>query len=96
MVEENNIPVSLVLNFDQTPLKYTPLANQTLAKHGSKHVGISEKNCPKSLTATFGITFTNHFSKHKTMQSIPKVKFPKLFSRSANEDISASQLNVSN
>lgn len=78
MVEENNILVSLVLNFDQTPLKYAPLANQTLAKHGSKHVGISEKTYPKSLTATFGITFTNHFSQTQNYAKYTEGKVSKV------------------
>ena len=31
-VERYNIPDSLILNFDQTPSKYVPVASTTLAK----------------------------------------------------------------
>ena len=47
LVERHSIPPSLVMNFDQTPLKYAPVANQTLSRKGSKHVaikGLSFKN----------------------------------------------------
>ena len=57
LVEENNIPPSLIMNFGQTPLKYAPATRQTLAEKGSKHVGISGMTHLKSLTATLGITF---------------------------------------
>ena len=38
--EEYSIPPSLILNFDQTPLKYAPIANRTLLAKESKHVAI--------------------------------------------------------
>ena len=40
LVEHHSIPPSLVMSFDQTPLKYAPVANQTLSRKGSKHVAI--------------------------------------------------------
>ena len=33
-VEEHDIPSSLVIKFDQTPLKYAPVSSQTLANPG--------------------------------------------------------------
>ena len=44
-VERHSIPLSLIINFDQTPLKYAPVANQTLARNGTKHV--AEKGLPQ-------------------------------------------------
>ena len=32
LVEEITIPLSLIMNFDQTPLKYAPVTSQTLQK----------------------------------------------------------------
>ena len=78
------------MNFDQTPLKYAPVASQTLAEKGSKHVGISGMTYRQSLTATFGITVSNSFLPiqliygGKTAQSIPRTEFPESFSLSAN------------
>ena len=90
LVEEKTIPLSLIMNFDQTPLKYAPVTSQTLAEKGSEHVGIFGMTYRKSLTATFGITFSNTFLPMqliyggKTAQSIPRTKFPEPFSLSAN------------
>ena len=90
-VEEHDIPSSLVMNFDQTPLKYAPISSQTLANRGSKHVCISGPTYRKSLTATFGISLGNKFFLiqliygGKTWQSLPKVNFPKECLLSVNE-----------
>ena len=35
LVDDHNIPDSIILNLDQTKVKYIPNANQTLAKKGS-------------------------------------------------------------
>ena len=69
------------MKFDQKLLKYAPVTNQTLAKKSSKHVGISDLMYRKSLTATFGITFSNIFLpvqlvyRETTAQSILGTKF---------------------
>ena len=90
-VEEHDIPSSLVMKFDQTPLKYSPVSSQTLAKRGSKHVSISGATYRKLLTATSGISLDNKFLPvqliygGKTQQSLPKVNVPKEFSLSVNE-----------
>ena len=34
VVERHSIPLPLVMNFDQTPLKFVPVANQTLSRKG--------------------------------------------------------------
>ena len=99
-VEEHDKPSSLVMNFDQTPLKYAPVSSQTLAKRGSKHVSISNATHCKSLTATLGISLDNKFLPFqliyggKTQQSLPKVNFPKEFSLRINESISATHKRV--
>ena len=90
LVEENNIPPSLIMNSDQTPLKYAPLTSKTLAEKGSKNVGISGMTYRKSLKATFGITFSNTSLSiqliygGKIAQSIPRTKSLESFSLSAN------------
>ena len=90
LVEEHHIPPSLIMNFDQTPLKYTPVSNSTLAKKGSKHVPITCGAFKESVTATFNITYSNKFLpmqliyKGKTRRSFPRVNFQQSFSLSAN------------
>ena len=91
LVECHSIPLSLVMNFDQTPLKYAPVANQTLSRKGSKHVAIKGLSFKKSITATFGITLNLKFLPMqliyggKTQRSLPRVKFHDSLSLSANE-----------
>ena len=79
-VEKFKIPPSLILNLDQTPLKYLPVSQETMAPRGSIAVR----------TGTFAITFSGKFLPiqliygGKTTQSIPKVAFSTNFSLSAN------------
>ena len=41
LVDDHNIPHSLILNLDQMKLKYIPSTNHTLARKGSKSIGIA-------------------------------------------------------
>ena len=43
-VEKFKIPPSLILNLDQTPLKYVPVSQETMAPHGSTAVTIEGSN----------------------------------------------------
>ena len=90
-MERHPIPLPLVMDFDQTPLKYAPVGDQTLSRKGSKHVAIKGQSFKQAITATFGITFSDKFLPMqliyggKTKRSLPKVKFPDSFSLSVNE-----------
>ena len=55
------LPSSMLINIDQTPLKYAPVSNQTMAQKGSKHVAIKGSSYKNAITATFGITYDNQF-----------------------------------
>ena len=78
------------MNFDQTPLKYAPVSNSTLAKKRSKHIPITGGVLKESITVTFRITYSGKFLpmqliyKGKTERSFPHVNFPSSFSLSAN------------
>ena len=91
LIDRHSIPFSLIMNFDQTPLKYAPAANQTLSKKGSKHVAIKGSSFKQAITATFGITFSTKFlpmqfiDGGKTGKSLPRVQFRDTFSLSVNE-----------
>ena len=52
-IEDNDIPPSLVLSLDQTPSKYTPVLNKTMALKGSKTVPIKGSTEKRMITATF-------------------------------------------
>ena len=61
LVEKYQISSSMLINIDQTPLKYAPVSNQTMAQKGSKHVAIKGSSYKNAITATFGITYDNQF-----------------------------------
>ena len=90
-MECHSIPLPVVMNFDQTPLKYVPVANQTLLRKGSKYLVIKTQSFKEAFTATFGITFYDKFLPmqliygSKTKQSLLKVKFRDSFSLNVNE-----------
>ena len=90
IVKDDEIPEPLIMNFDQTPLKYAPDSNSTLAKKGSKHISITGGAFKESITATCGITYSGKslpmqlIHKGKTQRSFPRVNFPSSFSLSAN------------
>ena len=89
-VERYDIPDSLILNFDQTPSKYVPVASITLATRNSKQVCIKGSDDKRSITVTFTITMDGKFLElqmiygDKTNQSLPRYQFPKDFSLSVN------------
>ena len=90
LVEKNVIPSCLVINLDQTPLKYIPSARQTLAKKGVKSVSITGSTDKRSITGTFLITLEGNFLPMqliyggKAEKSLPRFNFPESFSLSAN------------
>ena len=83
-IEENDIPLSLVLNLDQTPWKYIPVSN--MAARGSKTVPIKGLTNKLMITATFTINLDGHFLSMqliyagKTKICLGRVKFPSSFS----------------
>ena len=92
-VETNDIPDSLILNFDQTPYKYVPVASTTLAKRNSKQVSIKGSDDRRAITGTFTITLDGKFLGMqliyggKTNQSLPRFQFPENFYSNEQESI---------
>ena len=89
-VEKHNIPPELILNIDQTPLKYVPVGNETLALRGETSVAIEGSSDKHSITGTFAISLHGDFLPMqpiyggKTSQSLPRYRFPKGFCLSFN------------
>ena len=89
-IETKKIPPSLVINLDQTPSKFVPGCNKTLAPRGSKSVAIKGSTDKRTITATFSITMDGKFLPMqiiyggKNTKSIPKVDFPDSFHVTAN------------
>ena len=96
-VENNQIPPSLIINFDQTPSKYVQVSSMTMERKGPTNVPVSGVDDKRSITAPFSITLDKQFLpmqliyKGKTNQSLPKVNFPQEFSLSVNEKLYSSE-----
>ena len=90
LIDDHNIPASLILNLDQTKLKYISSANHTLAKKGSNSIGIAGSGGKRCITGTFTVSLKGGFLPMqliyggKTNQSLPRFKFPESFSLSVN------------
>ena len=61
LVDDHVIPDSLILNLDQTKLKYIPSANDSLAKKGSKSIGIAGSDDKRCSTGTFTVSLKGGF-----------------------------------
>lgn len=89
-IQKYQIPPSMVINLDQTPMKYCQLSKRTQAKIGSKRVPLAASDDKRTFTATFAITLSGSFLPMqliyggKTKKSLPRVKFPDSFSLSVN------------
>lgn len=91
-MEDYSIPLSIVMTFDQTPLKYVPVASQTLSQKVLKHVCIYGETYKKTITATFDITYINKFFPMqliyggKTQRSHQYFAFPDSFLLNCNPE----------
>ena len=85
-----NIPDELILNIDQTPLKFVLTENVTMAKTGSNDVSRKDGNDKRDITVTLSETFTGKILPFqliytgKTACSLPSVDFPNGFCLSYN------------
>ena len=90
-IEKYKIPSSMILNLDQTPLKYAPMSKYTMAKAGAKGIPLAGSDDKRVITGTFAIDLTGTFLPMqliyggKTSKSLPRVKFPESFCLSVNE-----------
>jgi len=82
LIELEEIPDSLVLNWDQTGIHYVPVSSWTMAEEGSKRVEIVGVDDKRQITAVFCVTKSGHYLPPqiiyagKTARSLPKSKFP--------------------
>ena len=101
IVEKHDIPSHLVMNLDQTSLKYIPAMNHTMAKKNSFSVPIIGSSDKGSITGTFMLTLDGQFLPiqliygEKTLKSLPNFEFADSFSLSVNpKDFSNTQESI--
>lgn len=91
-VFEHDIPPSLVVNLDQTPLSYVSPGKYTFSFNGAKNVPIKGVDDKRQLTGTFAVSLTGEcfpmqlIYTGKTKRSLPKYEFPSTFSVSFTEN----------
>ena len=61
-IVEDEIPDELILNVDQTPSKFVPTDNVTMAKKSSKHVSRKGSNDKRGITVTLAETLSEQIS----------------------------------
>ena len=80
MIDE--IPQDLIINWDQTGVKYVPVSNWTMEVKGSKRVEVAGVDDKRQITALLSITMSGKLLpvqvvyKGKTPACLPKVPFP--------------------
>ena len=82
IITMEEIPNDLVVNWDQTAIKYIPLSNWTMDKEGSKRVEVIGIDDKRQITATFAASLSGNFLsvqlvyEGKTTKCHPAVEFP--------------------
>ena len=82
VISMDEIPLGLVINFDQTGIRYIPVSDWTMAEEGSKRVEIAGKDDKRQLTAVFAGLMNGEFLppqliyQGKTTSCLPHYDFP--------------------
>lgn len=82
IVDVEEIPPCLIINWDHTALKYVPVGSWTMAKEGSKKVPIAGVDDKRQITTVFGITLDGFFLppqliyQGKSPNCLPQIRFP--------------------
>ena len=86
-----NIPDQLIIHVDQTPSKFVPTENVTMAEKNSQHVAKKGGNDKRGMTLTLSETVDGTalpfqlIYRGKTARSLPATNFPEGFCLSYNE-----------
>lgn len=82
IIQMEDIPDSLIINWDHTGIHYVPVGAWTMEKEGSKRVEIKGTDDKRQITAVLAITMSGHYLppqiiyQGKTRKCLPVIKFP--------------------
>lgn len=82
VIQMDEIPSQLVINWDQTGIHYVPVSEWTMEKCGARRVAIAGITDKRQITAVFGGTLSGDFLppqlvyQGKTKKCLPSVVFP--------------------
>ena len=92
VVEMEDIPFDLIINWDQTGIHYVPVGSWTMDKVGSKRVEIAGVDDKRQIMAVFAGSLTGDFLppqliyKGTTHRCLPTVQFPSGWHITCNEN----------
>ena len=98
IIEMEDIPDSLIINWDHTGIHYVPVGAWTMEKEGSKRVEITGMDDKRQITAVLAITMSGHYLppqiiyQGKTRKCLPVVKFPSNWHATFTENHWANEL----
>ena len=61
MIDFEEVPPSLVINWDHIAMKIVPSNQWTMEKRGTKRVEIADKDDKRQITAVFACTLSGRF-----------------------------------
>ena len=82
VVAMDEIPMELIINFDQTGIRYVPVSDWTMAEEGAKRVELLGKDDKRQLTAVFAGSTSGELLppqliyQGKTTRCLPHYDFP--------------------
>ena len=82
IVQMEEIPKALIINWDHTGIHYVPVSSWTMAKEGEKRIEIAGVHDKRQITAVFANTMDGDFLppqiiySWKTKKCLPSVEFP--------------------
>ena len=82
IIEMEDIPYDLVINWDHTGINYVPVSNWTMAAEGSKRIEVAGLGDKRQLTVVYSASMTGDFLppqviySGKTKRCLPSAEFP--------------------
>ena len=82
IIKMEDIPDSLVINWDHTGIHHVPVGAWMMEKEGSKRVEIKGMDDKRQITTVLAITMSGHYLpppiiyQGKTRKCLPEIKFP--------------------
>ena len=82
IIEFEEIPKELVINWDHTGINYVPVSNWTMEVEGSKRVAVTGVDDKRQITVVLSITMSGHYLPPQLIyqgtinRCLPKITFP--------------------
>ena len=75
IVQMDEVPAQVIINWDQTGISYLPASNWTVEQVGSNQIQIIGKDGKQQLTAVFGCSHPSWYIKEKRTNAFLNINF---------------------